>query len=98
MLVDAAARGVVAECAFAWPVGAGVRAPSRKQERSGCHPHIEFGSRQREPVADPSERLARRSGRPRSTARADVAQLVEHFARNEGVRGSNPRVGSGESP
>ena len=26
--------------------------------------------------------------------RADVAQLVEHFTRNEGVRGSNPRVGS----
>ena len=24
---------------------------------------------------------------------ADVAQLVEHFTRNEGVRGSNPRVG-----
>ena len=27
-------------------------------------------------------------------ARADVAQLVEHFTRNEGVRGSSPRVGS----
>src|SRR5438132_10358813 len=27
-------------------------------------------------------------------SRADVAQLVEHFTRNEGVRGSNPRVGS----
>ena len=26
---------------------------------------------------------------------ADVAQLVEHFTRNEGVRGSSPRVGSG---
>jgi hypothetical protein len=25
---------------------------------------------------------------------ADVAQLVEHFTRNEGVRGSSPRVGS----
>jgi hypothetical protein len=24
---------------------------------------------------------------------ADVAQPVEHFTRNEGVRGSNPRVG-----
>src|SRR6476620_9012640 len=29
---------------------------------------------------------------------ADVAQLVEHFTRNEGVRGSNPRVGSLERP
>jgi Protein of unknown function, DUF488 len=28
-------------------------------------------------------------------SRADVAQLVEHFTRNEGVRGSSPRVGSG---
>src|SRR5207253_8038942 len=28
------------------------------------------------------------------TGPADVAQLVEHFTRNEGVRGSNPRVGS----
>jgi hypothetical protein len=26
-------------------------------------------------------------------ADADVAQLVEHFTRNEGVRGSSPRVG-----
>src|SRR4249919_1484854 len=26
-------------------------------------------------------------------SRADVAQLVEHFTRNEGVRGSSPRVG-----
>jgi hypothetical protein len=25
---------------------------------------------------------------------ADVAQLVEHITRNDGVRGSNPRVGS----
>ena len=30
-----------------------------------------------------------------SYGHADVAQLVEHFTRNEGVRGSNPRVGSG---
>jgi hypothetical protein len=29
---------------------------------------------------------------------ADVAQLVEHFTRNEGVPGSSPGVGSGESP
>ena len=27
-------------------------------------------------------------------ANADVAQLVEHFTRNEGVPGSNPGVGS----
>ena len=29
---------------------------------------------------------------------ADVAQLVEHFTRNEGVPGSSPGVGSGEGP
>jgi hypothetical protein len=29
---------------------------------------------------------------------ADVAQLVEHFTRNEGVPGSNPGVGSGSKP
>jgi hypothetical protein len=32
-----------------------------------------------------------------SPARADVAQLVEHFTRNEGVPGSIPGVGSGNS-
>ena len=32
-------------------------------------------------------------GAPTRGASADVAQLVEHFTRNEGVRGSNPRVG-----
>ena len=36
----------------------------------------------------------RRSGGVASIRRrADVAQLVEHFTRNEGVRGSSPRVG-----
>src|SRR6202050_5334368 len=29
---------------------------------------------------------------------ADVAQLVEHFTRNEGVRGSSPRVGFTQRP
>ena len=33
-----------------------------------------------------------------SGGQADVAQLVEHFTRNEGVRGSNPRVGSLKAP
>src|SRR5690606_4511224 len=30
----------------------------------------------------------------RTVVHAGVAQLGEHFTRNEGVRGSNPRVGS----
>ena len=32
-----------------------------------------------------------------SPANADVAQLVEHFTRNEGVPGSSPGVGSKET-
>ena len=31
---------------------------------------------------------------PRLNGHADVAQLVEHFTRNEGVPGSSPGVGS----
>jgi hypothetical protein len=38
-----------------------------------------------------AERSTRRGASIRG--RADVAQLVEHFTRNEGVRGSSPRVG-----
>src|SRR5215213_8504232 len=40
------------------------------------------------------------SGRPPLSfaRRADVAQLVEHFTRNEGVPGSNPGVGFQEVP
>ena len=39
-----------------------------------------------------------RPGRGKLDRRADVAQLVEHITRNDGVRGSSPRVGSPESP
>ena len=35
--------------------------------------------------------------RPICSANADVAQLVEHFTRNEGVPGSSPGVGSGKA-
>ena len=57
-----------------------------------------------------TNRVSRRSGRPAMcrralssacpragcppAGRADVAQLVEHITRNDGVRGSSPRVGS----
>jgi hypothetical protein len=34
----------------------------------------------------------------KAPANADVAQLVEHFTRNEGVSGSNPLVGFGATP
>ena len=38
------------------------------------------------------------AGNQETPANADVAQLVEHFTRNEGVPGSNPGVGSRKSP
>src|SRR5215212_136554 len=45
------------------------------------------------------ESVRRRPARRLDFARrADVAQLVEHFTRNEGVSGSNPLVGSQERP
>ena len=55
------------------------------------HPrgHVAHGSRRlpvRAPVTDADGPLL-------SEALADVAQLVEHFTRNEGVPGSNPGVG-----
>ncbi len=43
-----------------------------------------------------SQNRRRRRVSPKSPAKqhfADVAQLVEHFTRNEGVPGSNPGVG-----
>ena len=47
------------------------------------------------PCCTPLHQIQRRVGRGDGfSANADVAQLVEHFTRNEGVRGSNPRVGS----
>src|SRR4051794_26227117 len=51
----------------------------------------------------PRDRLLRgsirpgRRGYPRARP-ADVAQLVEHFTRNEGVSGSSPLVGSSKAP
>src|SRR3977135_1334765 len=60
------------------------------------------GSSRRGPCRETATQAPPRrpEGRPNDRAAlswdvgADVAQLVEHFTRNEGVRGSNPRVGS----
>ena len=49
------------------------------------------------PPAQPKTRPGTRKIRE-IPANADVAQLVEHFTRNEGVPGSSPGVGSQESP
>ena len=53
-------------------------------------PRGRLSRRPSDPV--PRARWAILPRRPRG-ARADVAQLAEHFTRNEGVRGSSPRVG-----
>ena len=59
-------------------------------ERAGAKPR---------PAVRP-RRMRNSSGHPPLSfaRRADVAQLVEHFTRNEGVPGSSPGVGSSESP
>jgi RNA polymerase sigma factor (sigma-70 family) len=67
--------------------------PRRRRNRSRrrCHPRINRVRRRRNDSIAWSE-----SGYSRRTA--DVAQLVEHFTRNEGVPGSSPGVGFMENP
>ena len=71
------------------------RLPARLSRVHGSpRPHL-----RRHVRPDPPARGARRSAATIGSARlADVAQLVEHFTRNEGVRGSSPRVGFEEPP
>ena len=64
----------------------------RRTARSGGRPQ-ELGRRgSGGAVSSPSGARPVRGTGPGGPA--DVAQLVEHFTRNEGVRGSSPRVGS----
>jgi hypothetical protein len=53
-----------------------------------------------QPLAAPAQPETRPETRKihEKPANADVAQLVEHFTRNEGVPGSSPGVGSGQVP
>ena len=80
----------------------------RSRDRAGARRH--GGGRERWPRRrhrpdgarhDPPRPGARGSSpgcrRSYYRGRADVAQLVEHFTRNEGVRGSSPRVGFQDS-
>src|ERR1700751_5780992 len=58
-------------------------------------PEIPSGLQRRcDSPAPAQHRLGAKAGsNHKFPANADVAQLVEHFTRNEGVRGSSPRVG-----
>ena len=58
-----------------------------------CPHHLAVG---KTPLAGPTRRPEPRQeycGRAKLGSPADVAQLVEHITRNDGVRGSSPRVG-----
>ena len=64
----------------------------------GSQPHVRVQQlAPHRPATHPATRLASAAAEPARAgtigACADVAQLVEHFTRNEGVRGSSPRVG-----
>lgn len=71
--------------------------------------NLHFGSANSFPLQEPDTKM-RRGAKKRGVSfavykknsifalgfqTADMAQLVEHFIRNERVRGSSPRVGSG---
>ena len=60
----------------------------------GSHPSVGGRAHSRSPAACRVGCAPTRAVHLHSRQHADVAQLVEHFTRNEGVRGSNPRVGS----
>ena len=76
--------------------------PARRRGRARCSPRRGPSSA---PAAAPprtsypsSPHPGRRPLLPPGRDPADVAQLVEHFTRNEGVPGSSPGVGLGRSP
>ncbi len=73
------------------------RRPQRPCPRAPCAREGPVLHRPRHPRREDVSGLVRRPrARATVTRSADVAQLVEHFTRNEGVRGSSPRVGSGD--
>ena len=69
-------------------LGLGLSAVKDLSEREPPRSHLRARRRARRPHRTHSGELS--SSRP-----ADVAQLVEHFTRNEGVAGSSPAVGFG---
>ena len=71
----------------------GVNRPKKRQVRL---PHAEADLNFAAPLQHQTRQRRRKI--QEIPANADVAQLVEHFTRNEGVPGSSPGVGSRESP
>ena len=67
-------------------------AVNRPQKRQLRLPHAEADLNFAAPLQHQTRQRRRKI--QEIPANADVAQLVEHFTRNEGVRGSSPRVGS----
>ncbi len=69
-------------------------AVNRPQKRRLRLPHAEADLNFAAPLQHQTRQRSRKI--QEIPANADVAQLVEHFTRNEGVRGSSPRVGFGK--
>ncbi len=70
-------------------------AVNRPQKRQVRLPHAETDLNFAAPLQHQTRQRSRKI--QEIPANADVAQLVEHFTRNEGVPGSIPGVGSGKS-
>src|ERR1700684_1914736 len=70
-------------------------AVNRPQKRRVRLPHAEADLNFAAPLQHQTRQRRRKT--QENPANADVAQLVEHFTRNEGVPGSSPGVGSKDS-
>ena len=70
-------------------------AVNRPQKRRVRLPHAEADLNFAAPLQHQTRQRSRKI--QEIPANADVAQLVEHFTRNEGVPGSSPGVGLGRS-
>src|SRR5258708_7092475 len=71
-------------------------AVNRPQNREVRLPHAEVDLNFAAPLQHQTRQRSRKI--QEIPANADVAQLVEHFTRNEGVPGSSPGVGSHKIP
>jgi len=71
-------------------------AVNRPQKRRVRLPHAEADLNFAAPLQHQTRQRSRKI--QEIPANADVAQLVEHFTRNEGVPGSSPGVGSRKAP
>lgn len=72
----------------------GGTAPPTAYERLRARLRLTEAAADRDSAAPAQLRAGGQKEDPEIPANADVAQLVEHFTRNEGVPGSSPGVGS----